>query len=208
MSLSLRTPSATTITAIKAIVFFLCLLPAVNLALGWRADALGANPIETITRASGEWALRFLLITLAVTPLRRFTGLHWLLRLRRMLGLYAFAYAAAHFAIYLWLDQFFDWAAIVRDIVKRPFITVGMLAFGLLLPLAITSTDGWIRRLKRNWGKLHRLVYVIAPLGVLHYLWLVKRDLQSPLIYAAILAVLLLWRVWRYLRPTLAARVK
>lgn len=124
MNLSLRSPSAGTIVAFKAIVFALCLLPAVNLALGWQANALGANPIETITRASGEWTLRLLLITLAVTPLRRFSGLHWLLRLRRMLGLFAFAYALGHFAIYLWLDQFFDWNAIALDILDRPFITV------------------------------------------------------------------------------------
>jgi sulfoxide reductase heme-binding subunit YedZ len=197
MSLSLRTPSATAIATLKAIVFVLCLLPAVNLALGWQADALGANPIETITRASGEWALRFLLITLAVTPLRRLTGLHWLLRLRRMLGLYAFAYAAAHFAIYLWLDQFFDWGAIARDILERPFITVGFAAFVLLIPLAATSNSFAIRRLGgRKWQSLHRSTYAIAIIAVVHFWWLVKADVLEPAIYALILAALLGVRAW------------
>ena len=207
LALHWQQPGPRLFAAIKGLLFLVCLLPLAQLL--WHA-LLGhaVNPIEDLTRGLGTWTLRFLLITLCVSPLRALGAPGWLLRLRRMLGLYAFFYACLHLLTYLWLDQFFDWGAIVRDIVKRPFITVGMLAFGLLLPLAITSTDGWIRRLKRNWGKLHRLVYVIAPLGVLHYLWLVKRDLQSPLIYAAILAVLLLWRVWRYLRPTLAARVK
>ncbi|KMJ52089.1 sulfite oxidase [Vogesella sp. EB] len=207
LALHWQQPGPRLFAAIKGLLFLICLLPLVQLL--WHALAGHAvNPIEDLTRGLGTWTLRFLLLTLCVSPLRALGAPGWLLRLRRMLGLYAFFYACLHLLTYLWLDQFFDWAAIVRDIVKRPFITVGMLAFGLLLPLAITSSDGWIRRLKRNWGKLHRLVYVIAPLGVLHYLWLVKRDIQSPLIYAAILAVLLLWRVWRYLRPTLAARVK
>lgn len=207
LALHWQQPGPRLFAAIKGLLFLICLLPLAQLL--WHA-LLGhaVNPIEDLTRGLGTWTLRFLLLTLCVSPLRALGAPGWLLRLRRMLGLYAFFYACLHLLTYLWLDQFFDWAAIVRDIVKRPFITVGMLAFVLLLPLAITSSDGWIRRLKRNWGKLHRLVYVIAPLGVLHYLWLVKRDLQSPLIYAAILAVLLLWRVWRYLRPTLAARVK
>ena len=197
MSLSLKTPSAATLSAIKAIVFVLCLLPAANLALGWRADALGANPIETITRASGEWTLRLLLITLAVTPLRRLTGLHWLLRLRRMLGLFAFAYAAAHFAIYLWLDQFFDWRAIALDILDRPFITVGFAAFVLLIPLAATSNSLAIRRLGgRRWQSLHRSAYGIAILAVVHFWWLVKADVLEPAIYALILAGLLGVRAW------------
>ena len=197
MSLSLRAPSAAAIAAIKAIVFILCLLPAVNLALGWQADELGANPIETITRASGEWTLRFLLITLAVTPLRRLTGLHWLLRLRRMLGLYAFAYATTHFAIYLWLDQFFDWRAIALDILERPFITVGFAAFVLLIPLAATSNSFAIRRLGgRQWQSLHRSVYAIAIIAVVHFWWLVKADVLEPAIYALILAALLGVRAW------------
>jgi sulfoxide reductase heme-binding subunit YedZ len=197
MSLSLRAPSATAIALIKAIVFVLCLLPAANLALGWQADSLGANPIETITHASGEWALRFLLITLAVTPLRRLTGLHWLLRLRRMLGLYAFAYAATHFAIYLWLDQFFDWGAIARDILERPFITVGFAALVLMIPLAATSNSFAIRRLGgRQWQSLHRSTYAIAILAVVHFWWLVKADVLEPVVYALILAGLLGARAW------------
>lgn len=197
MTLSLRTPNAAAISLIKAIVFVLCLVPAANLALGWQADALGANPIETITRASGEWTLRFLLITLAVTPLRRLSGLHWLLRLRRMLGLYAFAYAAAHLTTYLWLDQFFDWGAIARDILERPFITVGFAAFVLLIPLAATSNSFAIRRLGgRKWQSLQRSTYGIAILGVVHFWWLVKADVIEPAIYALILAALLGVRAW------------
>lgn len=194
---SFKTPSATAISLFKAIVFILCLLPAIDLARGWQIDALGANPVEAITRASGEWALRLLLLTLAVTPLRRFSGLHWLLRLRRMLGLFAFAYALGHFAIYLWLDQFFDWNAIALDILDRPFITVGFAAFVLLIPLAATSNGYAIRRLGgRRWQALHRSVYAIAIFAVLHFWWLVKADVSRPLLYAAILAVLLGLRGW------------
>ncbi len=197
MTKLLRAPTGAQITTIKAVLFLLCLLPAIDLALGWRADALGANPIETLTRAGGEWTLRFLLITLAVTPLRRLTGLHWLIRLRRMLGLFAFAYGTAHFATYLWLDQFFDWGAIARDILERPFITVGFAAFVLLVPLAATSNAFAIRRLGgRRWQALHRAVYAIAILGVLHYWWLVKADLLEPFLYALILAALLGARAW------------
>ena len=193
----LRAPSGAQIALIKAVVFLICLLPALNLALGWYDDALGANPTETITRASGEWTLRFLLITLAVTPLRRYTGLHWLLRLRRMLGLFAFAYGAAHLTTYLWLDQFFDWQAIANDILERPFITVGFAAFVLLIPLAATSNSFAIRKLGgRRWQSLHRSSYAIAILGVVHFWWLVKADLFEPLVYALILAVLLGLRAW------------
>lgn len=193
----LRAPSGAQIALIKAVVFLICLLPALNLALGWYEDALGANPIETITRASGEWTLRFLLITLAVTPLRRYTGMHWLLRLRRMLGLFAFAYGAAHLTTYLWLDQFFDWQAIANDILERPFITVGFAAFVLLIPLAATSNNFAIRKLGgRRWQSLHRSSYAIAILGVVHFWWLVKADLLEPLVYALILAVLLGLRAW------------
>ena len=190
-------PSPTQLSAIKLVVFLLCLVPAAQLAHGWQMEALGANPIETITRASGEWTLRFLLITLCVTPLRRLSGLHWLLRLRRMLGLFAFAYGAAHFMTYLWLDQFFDWPAIAADIVKRPFITVGFSAFVLLVPLAATSNAFAIRRLGgRRWQALHRSVYAIAILGVLHFWWLVKADVLEPLVYALILSALLGVRAW------------
>lgn len=190
-------PSPLQIGAIKTALFLLCLVPALQLALGMQADTLGANPIEAITHASGEWTLRFLLITLAVTPLRRLTGLHWLLRLRRMLGLFAFAYGVAHFLTYLWLDQFFDWTAIAHDILKRPFITVGFAALVLMTPLAATSNAFAIRRMGgRKWQALHRAVYAIAILGVLHYWWLVKADVLEPAIYALLLAALLGVRAW------------
>lgn len=193
----LRAPGSGQISALKLVLWLLCLLPALQLWLGWQAGTLGANPVETLTRASGEWALRFLLITLAVTPLRRVTGLHWLLRLRRMLGLYAFAYACAHFLLYLWLDQLFDWRAIALDILERPFISVGFAAFVLLLPLAATSNAFAIRRLGgRRWQALHRSVYAIAILAVVHFWWLVKADLLKPFLYAVILAVLLGLRAW------------
>lgn len=196
---SLQAPSPSFLAAIKAVLFLLCLVPLARLAWGFQADALGANPIEAITHGTGDWALRFLLITLAVTPLRRLTKLHWLVRLRRMLGLFAFFYAALHFATYLWLDQFFDWPAIARDILKRPFITVGFAAFVLLIPLAATSFNAAIRALGgRRWQALHRSVYAIAIFGVVHYWWLVKRDITQPLIYALILAALLGFRAfWR-----------
>ncbi len=203
----LHNPSAATVGRIKALLFVLCLLPLA--ASLWQAlSGQAVNPVETLTRDSGSWALNLLLAGLAITPLRRLGAPGWLLRLRRMLGLYAFFYASVHLLIYLWLDQLFDWAAIVHDIIKRPFITVGMAAFALLLPLAITSTDGWLRRLKRRWGQLHRLVYPLALLAVLHYLWLVKRDLTEPLLYAAVLALLLGLRLWWRLRPTAGPRVQ
>ena len=193
----LRAPSGAQITVIKVIVFLLCLIPAANLAMGWQNDALGADPIETISRSSGQWTLRFLLISLAVTPLRRYTGLHWLIRLRRMLGLFVFAYATSHLLSYVWLDQFFDWRAIARDILDRPFITVGFSAFVLLIPLAATSNTFALRRLGgRRWQALHRSSYGIAVLGVVHFWWLVKADVFTPFIYAFVLAVLLGLRAW------------
>ncbi|MDO9599774.1 MAG: protein-methionine-sulfoxide reductase heme-binding subunit MsrQ [Azoarcus sp.] len=197
MSTPMQNPTADQLGAIKAMLFLLCLIPAAQLVLGWRADALGANPIETITHTTGAWTLRFLLITLAITPLRRYSGLHWLVRLRRMLGLFAFAYGMAHFATYLWLDQYFDWSAIARDILKRPYITVGFTALVLMVPLAATSSNFAIRRLGgRRWQALHRSVYAIAILGVVHYWWQVKADILQPLIYALVLAALLGVRAW------------
>lgn len=190
--------------AVKTGLFLLCLLPLARLVwLGFH-DGLGANPIEFVTRSTGTWALSFLLVTLAVTPARRILNLAVLLRYRRMLGLFAFFYAVLHFITYIWLDQFFDWHAMFKDIAKRPFITAGFSAFVLLLPLAATSTHGMIKRLGRNWQRLHRLVYIIAILGVTHYLWLVKKDLTQPLIYAAILALLLGLRMFRARRNTRA----
>ncbi|TAN74092.1 MAG: sulfoxide reductase heme-binding subunit YedZ [Magnetospirillum sp.] len=180
----------------KPVVFALCLLPLVWLAGRAVTDGLGANPIEALVRFLGDWALRFLLIALAVTPLRQILGWPGLARFRRMLGLFAFFYVAVHLTAYVGVDQFFDWSAIGRDIVKRRYITIGMAAVLLLLPLAITSTDAMIRRLGgRRWRKLHRLVYVIVPLGVVHHWMMVKKDLTEPMIHAAILAALLGWRV-------------
>ena len=180
---------------VKTIIFLLCLLPAVLLVSNLFLDQLGANPFEEFTRRSGEWTLRFLLIVLAITPLRKLTKQNWLMAYRRMLGLYAYFYACFHLLTYLWFDQFFDWQEIYTDIVKRPFITVGILAFILLTPLAITSTNYWMRRLGNRWKQLHQLVYVISILGILHFIWLVKADLRTPLIYAGILSILLGYRV-------------
>jgi len=177
----------------KILVFMAALLPLASLI--WMEP--GANPVETLTHHTGLWGLRFLLLTLAVTPLRRLTGWNWLIRFRRMLGLFAFFYVCLHLGIYLVFDHFFDWRAIGADIVKRPYITVGFLAFLLLIPLAVTSTNGMIRRLGgRRWQQLHQLVYVIGVLAVLHFAWLVKADLLQPAVYGLILAALLGYRLW------------
>jgi methionine sulfoxide reductase heme-binding subunit len=190
-------PSLGQLGAIKTLLFVVALLPLVKLLYGAFADTLGANPIEFITHQTGSWAFNFLLITLSVTPLRSLSGQHWLLRLRRMLGLFCFFYAALHFSTYLWLDQFFDIDAIARDIFKRPFITVGFTAFALLLPLAATSSHWAIRQLGgKRWQALHRSVYLIGILASVHYFWLVKiTALIYPLTYATLLALLLGWRV-------------
>ncbi len=185
----------------KPFVFALALMPLVSLGLAAWQDKLGANPIEVITHSTGDWTLRFLLITLSISTLRRLINWGQLIRLRRMLGLYAFFYATLHLFTYLWLDQFFWWEDILADIIKRPFITVGMLAFVLLIPLAATSTNAMIRRLGKNWLKLHKLIYPITILGVLHFWWLVKADVREPFIYMAILALLLaerVWNAWRF----------
>lgn len=177
---------------VKATVFLTALLPLVKLSIAAYGDDLGANPIEKITHITGYWALTFLLITLVVTPLRRLSGWLWLMRLKRMLGLFAFFYAALHFSTYLVLDQFFDWDAIGKDILKRPYITIGFSAFVLLIPLALTSNDAMIRRLGgKRWLKLHSLIYPCAIAGVVHFCWLVKKDLSRPLIFAAFLGLLL-----------------
>ena len=175
------------VRASKIGLFLLCLLPLGRLVWLGANDGLGANPIEFITRSTGTWTLNFLLITLTVTPARRLLKWPALQHYRRMLGLFVFFYAVLHFLTYVWLDQFFDWQSIVKDVIKRPFITAGFSAFVLLLPLAATSTRVMIRRLGRHWQQLHRLIYAIAAIGVVHYLWLVKKDLTLPLIYAAIL---------------------
>lgn len=184
---------------IKRTVLMAGLLPLAILLSGLYLDTLGANPVEAITRGLGEWTLRFLWITLAITPLRRLSGWNWLLRLRRMLGLYAFFYASLHLLSYVVADQFFDWAGILKDIIKRPFITVGFASFLILVPLAATSNNAMIRRMGgRRWQQLHRWVYAAAIFGALHYWWLVKKDVTEPAIYALILAVLLGVRVvWK-----------
>ena len=179
----------------KLWIFVVCLIPLARLVVLGFTDGLGANPIEFITRSTGTWTLVGLMVTLSVTPLRRLTGRAELIRFRRMLGLFTFFYVCLHFTTYIWLDQFFDPAAIVKDIIKRPFITVGFAAFILLIPLAATSTHAMIRRLGRRWQQLHRLVYVIAILGVVHYLWLIKKDITEPVVYGGILTLLLFLRL-------------
>lgn len=174
-----------------------CLVPACWLA--WRAYAgrLGANPIEALEIETGLWTIRFLALTLAVTPLRRLTGWNGIIRHRRTLGLVTFGYACLHLSMYIGLDMFFDVGDIVEDVAERLYITVGMLAFLLLIPLALTSTRASIRRLGRNWARLHRLIWAVAGLGTLHFLWAMKKDIREPLVYAGIFAVLLLARIPR-----------
>ena len=194
----------------KVPVFLLCLVPLGILV--WRALTanLGANPVEFIQHATGDWTLRFLVLTLCITPFRKLLKLPDLIRFRRMLGLFAFFYACLHFLTYLGPDQSFDVAAMWKDVAKRPFITVGFAAFVLLIPLALTSTAGWIRRLGgHRWQTLHRAIYISAICGVIHYYWLVKSAVLRPLIYGAIVAVLLLWRLadW-YIRRSRATAGK
>lgn len=191
---------------LKPLVFLAALLPVARLVYFFRTDNLGANPIEVITRCTGTWTLVFVMITLSVTPLRRLSGLLWLVQFRRMTGLFAFFYGLLHFTTYIWLDQSFNIHSISKDVYKRPFITAGFTAFTLMIPLVLTSTRGWIRRMGKNWVKLHRLIYVTAIAGVTHYIWLVKKDLRVPLIYAGILTVLLGYRIavqaWDRLRKS------
>ncbi|MBM4260275.1 MAG: sulfoxide reductase heme-binding subunit YedZ [Deltaproteobacteria bacterium] len=190
------------VSKLKPIVFLACLIPLGQLVHRFYSDDLGANPIETLTKFTGSWALFILLASLAVTPLRRLTGWHDLIKLRRMLGLFAFFYATLHFANFLVLDHFFDWKRIGQDIVKRPYVTAGFTALMLMVPLAMTSTAEMIRRLGKRWQQLHRLVYVAATLGVLHFYWLVKSDITRPAQYAIVLAVLLGYRIAAKLMAT------
>jgi len=193
------------IKLLKIAVFVAALIPLARLGLkAYKAD-LGANPIEVITHSTGDWTLIFLSITLAVTPLRRLTGLNWLIRFRRMTGLFAFFYASLHFMTYIWLDKFFDVNEMLKDVAKRKFITVGFTAFVLLIPLAVTSTQWAIRRLGKRWQKLHRMIYVSAVLGVIHYWWLVKADVRKPEIYAVIVGCLLAARIFIWSRKRNAA---
>jgi methionine sulfoxide reductase heme-binding subunit len=185
----------------KPLLFLLCLLPLANLLRGAFAiggASLGANPVEELLHELGLWTLRFLVLTLAVTPLKDLLGKPWPLAFRRMLGLFTFFYALLHFLTWLVLDQELYWSGILTDIGKRPFITIGFTAFILLIPMAVTSTNGWIRRLgAQRWKQLHKLIYVIALLGVWHFYWLVKSDVREPLLYLAITGALLGWRVWK-----------
>jgi sulfoxide reductase heme-binding subunit YedZ len=185
---------------LKPVVFLACLMPLARLVWrGFHAD-LGANPIEFITHATGDWTLRFLLITLSITPLRKLTRQYWLIGWRRMLGLFAFFYGTLHLMTYVWLDKFFAVHEMVHDIGKRRFITAGMTGFALMTPLALTSTRWAIRKLGgKRWQWLHRLIYLSATAGVIHYIWLVKADLRKPLEYASVLGVLLAYRVLAWL---------
>ncbi len=186
---------------VKPLVFVLSCLPFIYLVVAFYLDNLGANPIEKVMHETGIWALRFLIIGLCITPLRRLTGNQSWIKIRRMIGLFAFFYACLHLMTYLWLDQFFYWPDIYTDITKRPFITVGFIAFMGLLLLAVTSNRAMIKKLGKFWVKLHKLVYLIAILAVLHFWWKrsVKLDMQDPLIYAGILFILLGFRVYRWL---------
>jgi methionine sulfoxide reductase heme-binding subunit len=193
----------------QPVVFLTCLGPLASLV--WRGfhAALGANPIEAITHGTGDWTLTFLLITLAVTPLRMLTRQYWLVRFRRMFGLFAFFYGCLHLMTYVWLDKFFDLHEMLHDIAKRRFITAGMTAFALMIPLALTSTKWSIRKLGgKRWQMVHRLIYASAAAGVIHYIWLVKADLRKPLEYAAVLAALLAYRLiaWGMSRAKPASR--
>src|SRR5438046_1452401 len=203
----------------KAVIFGRCLIPLAWLLWGFFGrtpfdmttwgSGLGANPIERITHSTGDWTLRFLLITLAITPVRKLLGIPWLIRFRRMFGLFAFFYGCLHFLTYIWLDKFFNLHEILADVAKRKFITIGFTAFVLLIPLALTSTAGWIRRLGgKRWRALHRLIYFSAIAGVIHYLWLVKADIRKPLEYGAVLAVLLGYRLLVWIQPVIKRRTE
>lgn len=184
----------------KVVVFAGCLVPFALLL--WRGfhDDLGADPVAFVEHATGDWVLRFLVITLAITPLRKILRLPQLIRFRRMLGLFAFFYVCLHFSTWLGVDHRFNWAELLPDVVKRPYITMGFTGFVLLLPLAVTSTAGWIRRLGgKRWQLLHRAIYVSAVAGVIHYYWLVKSDVRKPLEYGALVGVLLAWRLWSWI---------
>lgn len=193
------------LAAVKAMVFVLCLVPAGLMVHALLTGGLGVNPVEAMIRQLGEWGLRLLLITLAVTPLRQLTGAVWLIRLRRMLGLFAFTYVVLHFTAYFVFEQSGRVARVVEDVLERPYILVGAAALLLLIPLAVTSTQGWMRRLGRRWKQLHYLVYPIAILGVFHFFMLIKaNDYSRPLLYAGILVVLLGYRLQRLVRGRLS----
>ncbi len=205
--MTFKSPNKKQLAWIKAVLFLLALIPLARLFwLGFKDD-LTANPIEFVERSLGTWALVMLLITLSMTPIRLLTGMTWQIQLRRMAGLFMFFYACLHFLTYIWLDQSFDWAAIIKDIAKHPYVLVGFSAFVLAIPLAATSNKAAIQRLRERWKKLHMLIYPIAILAILHFWWLVKKDIREPLIYALVLAVLLGIRVY-YKSPHWHQRIK
>ena len=190
----------------KSVLFVAALVPAAMLVRGFLTENLGVNPAETIQLETGRWALKFLLLSLAVTPLRRLTGWNIVIQFRRMIGLFAFFYAVLHFTAYWAFDLTFAFDTMVTDVLKRPFIAFGFTALLLLLPLALTSTKGWIRRLGKRWAQLHRLVYAAAILAVLHFAWKVKVFTGDPVIYAAVLTILLAFRVFWALRSRTRTR--
>lgn len=186
------------IERIKLVFFIILTIPLVRLGIKALSDDLGANPIEKVTRVTGYWTLFILLLTLSVSPMKQIFGQTWLMRLRRMSGLFCFFYASLHFLTYLVLDQFFDWQSIIEDIAKRPYITVGFTVFLLLIPLAVTSTNSMVKRIGgKNWLQLHKLVYLCAIGGVIHFWWLVKKDITEPLRFALVLTLLLGYRLYK-----------
>ena len=189
--------TASFLLRLKPLVFIVCLLPLGFLVYGAINNTLGVNPVEAMTRKTGDWTYYFLLITLSITPLRQMLKQPWLIQYRRMLGLYVFFYACLHLLTYVWFDQYFNLSDIVRDIIKRPFITLGMLCWLLLIPLAVTSNQAMMRRLKKNWMRLHMLVYPIAVVGLIHHIMMIKADYQQPLILGAVLLLLLGYRVYQ-----------
>lgn len=196
---SMFTPTTKQFKFLKALLFVTALLPFARLVAFAFTDQLGANPVEFITRNTGDWTLYFLCLTLAVTPLRRLTKWNWLIKLRRMLGLFVFFYASMHFTTFLWFDHFFDVQEMWKDVVKRPFITVGFITFLLLIPLAVTSANSMVKRLGgKRWQWLHRTIYLIAPLGILHFWWMKagKHDFAQPILFGTIIALLLLARIY------------
>lgn len=199
-------PSKKQMGWIKAGLFIAALMPLARLFVLGFQDNLSADPVEFVTHSTGIWALVMLMITLSLTPIRLLTGMVWQIQLRRMTGLFMFFYACLHFTTYIWLDHWFNWTAIIEDIVEHPYVLVGFSAFMLTIPLAITSNKAMVMRLRENWKKLHKLVYVIAILAVLHFWWLVKKDISEPLVYALILALLLGIRLIYMKKPGIAKR--
>lgn len=200
----MKAPSKRQLFWLKALLFGIALIPLARLFWLGIQDDLTANPVEFVERSTGTWALVMLMITLSLTPIRLLTGSVWQIQLRRMMGLFMFFYACLHFTTYVWLDHWFDWMAITKDIVKHPYVLVGFSAFMLAVPLAVTSNTYMIRKLRENWKKLHNLVYLVAIFGVLHFLWLVKKDIREPMAYAVVLAVLLGIRLYYRYKNKLA----